>query len=527
MRKSDFDEKLSLAHALVDDIDGFMGADGRIRLRGYQRAVARRIIESVRHNLGDTIVVQFPRQSGKNELQAQVEAYLLILFRYFEAELVKVSPTWKPQTLNAMRRLERVLERNRCARRYWEKESGYIYRLGTARIFFLSGSPTTNVVGATASTLLQCDEAQDILASKWDKDFSPMAASTNATRVFWGTAWTSQTLLARERRAAEEAERRDGRRRVFVIDAGQVAQEVPAYGEFVQEQVARLGRSHPLIKTQFFGEEIDAEGGLFPLARLALMRGTHPPQDGPLPGRVYAALIDVAGQDEAVESVGQAVSLSTRTEVSAFANPRRDSTALTLVEVDLETLSDPLLKAPTYRVVNRRLWTGADQALLYAQLRSLIEAWRVRYVVIDATGVGAGLSSFLERAFPDRVLPFLFSQSSKSKLGWEFLGVVDSGRFKDWVEAPVGDGMSAALQELFFVQAQHCQYQVLPGPGKVLRWSVPDGFRDPESGELLHDDLLISAALVAVLDGLDWALTMPGWVVPRRDPLVEMDREGF
>jgi hypothetical protein len=109
----------------------------------------------------------------------------------------------------------------------------------------------------------------------------------------------------------------------------------------------------------------------------------------------------------------------------------RDSTALTMVEVDLGTLSDPLLKAPTYRVVSRRLWTGVDHTLLYAQLRSLIEEWRARYVVIDATGVGAGLSSFLERAFPGKVLPFIFSQSSKSKLGWDFLGVVDSGRFKE------------------------------------------------------------------------------------------------
>jgi hypothetical protein len=188
------------------------------------------------------------------------------------------------------------LERNRLTRKRWEKESGYIYRMGNARIFFLSGSPTTSVVGATASTLLQCDEAQDILTAKWDKDFSPMAASTNATRVFWGTAWTSQTLLARERRAAEEAERRDGKRRVFVIDAERVAQEAPAYGEFVREQVARLGRSHPMIKTQFYGEEIDAEGGMFPPARLEMMRGEHEALEGPLAGRIYAALIDVAGE---------------------------------------------------------------------------------------------------------------------------------------------------------------------------------------------------------------------------------------
>jgi hypothetical protein len=171
-----FEDRLELAHTLIDELDSFMGAEGRLRLRGYQKEVADRIIESVRSQQGDTIVVQFPRQSGKNELQAQVEAYLLFVFSLGEAEMVKVSPTWKPQTLNAMRRLERVLCHNLVTRRFWEKESGYIYRLGNARIFFLSGSPTTSVVGATASVLLQCDEAQDIQTAKWDKDFSPMAA---------------------------------------------------------------------------------------------------------------------------------------------------------------------------------------------------------------------------------------------------------------------------------------------------------------------------------------------------------------
>jgi hypothetical protein len=41
-----------------------------------------------------------------------------------------------------------------------------------------------------------------------------------------------------------------------------------------------------------------------------------------------------------------------------------------------------------------------------------------------------------------------------------------------------------------------CRYSVLPGPGKLLRWSVEDA--------ALHDDLLISAALTATLDTLDW-----------------------
>jgi hypothetical protein len=102
-----------------------------------------------------------------------------------------------------------------------------------------------------------------------------MGASTNVTTVFCGTVWTSSTLLARELRSALEAQEKDGVLRVFRIDADQVAAEVPAYGEYVAKQVARLGRNHPVIKTQYYGEEIDAEAGMFPPARRILMQGSH------------------------------------------------------------------------------------------------------------------------------------------------------------------------------------------------------------------------------------------------------------
>ena len=89
---------------------------------------------------------------------------------------------------------------------------------------------------------------------------------------------------------------------------------------------------------------------------------------------------------------------------------------------------------PRYEVVRRYLWTGVKHTTLYHQLVDLArEVWRARYVVVDATGVGAGLSSFLRSALGERVvLPFVFSLSSKSQLGWDFLGIIDSGRFKDY-----------------------------------------------------------------------------------------------
>ncbi|MFZ3078498.1 MAG: hypothetical protein WA109_02330, partial [Bellilinea sp.] len=182
---------------LTDPVE-FIKRSSKLSLRSYQVEVARAVVESVIFKRGLSFVVLFPRQSGKNELQAQIETYLLAYLQEFDAEIIKVSPTWRPQSINAMRRLERVLQKNALTHGEWKKESGYIYRCGSARIFFLSGAPEANIVGATASALLEVDEAQDLEIEKYDKDIAPMAASTNATRIFWGTAWTSQTLLARE-----------------------------------------------------------------------------------------------------------------------------------------------------------------------------------------------------------------------------------------------------------------------------------------------------------------------------------------
>ncbi len=39
-----------------------------------------------------------------------------------------------------------------------------------------------------------------------------------------------------------------------------------------------------------------------------------------------------------------------------------------------------------------------------------------------------------------------------------------------------------------------------------MRSDVPDGTRDESTGKLVHDDLLVSAAMCYALDGLGWGL---------------------
>ena len=64
-----------------------------------------------------------------------------------------------------------------------------------------------------------------------------------------------------------------------------------------------------------------------------------------------------------------------------------------------------------------------------------------------------------------------------------------------------------------------CQIQVADGPDQRMRWGVPDGSRDPQSGELLHDDWVLSAALCAQLEEMDWQPSAPPLIIPAPDPL--------
>ncbi len=198
-------------------------------LRPYQVQIARAIKDSILHQRGLTFVIILPRQSGKNELQAHLFAWLLYRYAGVGGRIVSVSPTFKPQTQINMARVKTSLDACLGSRGLWKSSNGYLYQLGQAQVQFFSGEPRANVLGATADLLLSIDEAQSISIAKFDKDFDPMTASTNATRLFWGTAWTADTLLERERRMALQAQQKDGIQRLFYFTADDVRALVPSY----------------------------------------------------------------------------------------------------------------------------------------------------------------------------------------------------------------------------------------------------------------------------------------------------------
>lgn len=121
------------------------------------------------------------------------------------------------------------------------------------------------MVGATAWPLLVINEAQDVSPAAYDKRFAPMTAANNATRLLCGTAWTRDTLLAREEKIGRQKEQQDGRKRVFVMDGPEIAKVHPPYGRFLEGEIARLGPNHLIVVSQYFCREIDAQLACFPL----------------------------------------------------------------------------------------------------------------------------------------------------------------------------------------------------------------------------------------------------------------------
>jgi hypothetical protein len=441
-------------------------------LRPYQAQVGRAVLESVLHRNGLLFTVEMARQAGKNELSAQLELFLMTLHMASGGSLVKAAPTFMPQAQISMRRLKERLD-DAGFGGFWRAEAGHIIHLGRAQQLFFSAEPTANVVGATASILLELDEAQVVDEEKFAKEFRPMAASANATTVLYGTPWDGHTLLEEMAQEGGERARSDGLQRHFRFDWEAVAAHNPAYRRFVEGERARLGEEHPLFRTQYRLLPVAGGNGLLRGDQRAQLQGDHPRQRLPIPGHTYVAGLDVAGEPWAAG--GGSVQAS-----APSPGEGRDSTVLTIGELDFSGVGE-LAPEPRIRVVEQYRWAGEPHHTLTPRLVDLLRiVWRCRRVVVDATGLGAGVASFLTKALGSLVEPFVFTAPSKSRLGFELLAAINAGRLKMY--APDG----SPEHRSFWTEVELAQGRYRPN-------QTMDFFVERSRG---HDDLLMSLALL-------------------------------
>ncbi len=433
------------------------------RLRPYQREVAAAILDSVFNKKGLTFSVEMARQGGKNELSAQLELLLLTFYMTQPKNLVKCSPTFKPQTVISMMRLRDRLN-DAGFSGIWTAELGYIIRLGNARAVFLSADESANVVGNTAHILLEIDEAQDVSQEKYSKEFKPMGATANVTTIHYGTTWDDSTLLEEVKQTNLELERQDGVKRHFRYDWEEIASYNPDYRAYVEAERERLGENHPLFLTQYRLLPLQGGGGFLSLQQLAQLEGEHNRKRRAQRGKSYIAGIDLAG-----EAGGESLD-----------RPPRDSTVVTIGELDF-SVCDDIQRQPRIKVVEHYSWTGKKHAELYPRLVDILKnVWKCRRIVVDATGLGQPVSSFLRKALGSRVSPFTFTQKSKSELGFKLLAAINSGRLKVYDR----DGSDECRQFWRELDRAKCHYR----PSQTLNFYV-----SPSEG---HDDFLMSLALL-------------------------------
>ncbi len=434
------------------------------QLRPYQIEAGRAILESVLDRQGRSISVEIARQGGKNELSAQIEALLLSVHLEQQIDAVKCAPTFEPQGRISLRRLwSRLVEAGLAP--ISSVEAGHAIRVGRARLLFMSAEPGANVVGHSAQLLLEVDEAQDVSEEKFDRDFRPMAATTNATTVYYGTAWDDRTLLERAKQRHLELERSDGVRRHFEYDWQTIACYNPAYGRYVESERERLGEQHPLFLTQYCLKPISGGGRLFSPGQLAQLEGGHARQRAPQSGETYVAGLDLAGgasEDNTTER-------------------NQDATVLTIARASYPN-STAMVQEPRLEVVEHYVWTGEPHDKLLPRLADLLrEVWQVRRLAVDSTGLGETIARLLTTVLGSHVVAAVrFTQESKSRLGYGLLAATNGGRLKLYA----GDGS---------IESRHCRSELEEARATYRANRTMSFFVDPADG---HDDYLMSLALL-------------------------------
>jgi hypothetical protein len=372
---------------VLGDIAPFSSAVIKLPLYDYQIQPLRAVLDSVLTHQGQEFLLIFPRQSGKNEAVAHLMVYLLNLLQRSNGNMVFGATG--DGLGRGVRRLEERLD-NSWNMGQWVKAARPQRRiLGKAAVVFLSTHPQAASRGETAHWLLVIDELQDQDINQIEAVFEPMRAANNATALYIGTVKLTTDALWLKKKELENEELRDGIQRVFMVSPDQVTAEVPAYGRFLERKVARFGRQHPIVASEYFNEPVDGTGQLFDQRRLALMQGNHPRRhrrksNHRAPAPIYVATLDVAGQDEAATD-----------PLARLANPARDYTVAHIFEIGTPNADDP---GPIYRAVDlfvdhgsRHFQDAPGRPKLVDRLLAWLRQWQVVHLVADESGVGAGI----------------------------------------------------------------------------------------------------------------------------------------
>lgn len=370
-------------------------------LRGPQAEIIKRVEKFVAEHQGGVMPILLSRQTGKNELAAVLQRRHLWRRQNAPQDSIwiRTAPTYLPQIVNSKKRLRAILKldgKKRVMHPIFRKrkliqEEGYIWRVGNASVEFISSGPQANVVGATASECLDMDEAHKVDKDKFDEDFAPFTADTDAATLLWGVA--SNGLDTIEWYRENNIENGYPERNLFY--PCEVWMDVrPQYRKHVEGRIKVLGYDHPIIKTQYRLIKVPAVGRFLQANHIRnLFSGDHERELAPRDGDRYEGIIDIAAGNE---------DFNPEDSMAGEEQTATDSTAIWIYKVSPILSSNGLF--PIVRLVNVIWLTGVDLDKQEPEIKETILQWRLQRVSIDAVGVGRQIAESMENEFGTEVI---------------------------------------------------------------------------------------------------------------------------
>lgn len=378
-------------------------------LRGLQGEIIHKVEKFIADHNGGVMPILMSRQAGKNDISAILQRRHL--WRRQRSTLpaiwIRTAPTQRPQIVNSKKRLREILQlsaKNRIGHPLFEnaqliKEEGYIWRVGNASVEFISSGPNANVVGATASTCLDMDEAHKVIKAKFDEDFAPFTANTAAATLLWGVAANGLDTIEAYRQSNLE----EGRPDLNLFYPCDIWMDVhEPYRIHVEDRVKKLGWDHPIIKTQYRLISVAAEGRFLSEAHIrSILSGDHPRQRKPKHGKQYQIVIDIAAGNE---------ELNPNNDIEGNEDTNTDSAVIWIYEVTPELAENNLF--PIIRLVNLIWSTGASLPKFEEEVKQTLEFWNPTKVTIDAIGVGRQIAESMKERFGEYCINVYTATSS-------------------------------------------------------------------------------------------------------------------
>lgn len=377
--------------------DRFMQQLYKRQLYDYQTQPSNKIIEMALTGQGKEIYIEFSRQSGKTTGVTDTINFLLIFINDFikELKIPWAGQNWTaiigaPQKDQAKTDFDRIKDGLELAAPIFnisfEESNGTTLKLSNGcTVHCFPISPTSHIESKTGH-LLVFEEAQDILDAEADKKMTPMGASTNAPKIYIGTAGYKICQFYKGVNSGDQ--------NAFVYPAPMIIAERRKryeedgnewhlnYEKFINNEIMKKGEMNPEVQTQYF-------------LKWQLEQGMWMTEE-----RFKQCLVDEAPVRECKDHpvlIGMDVAKeSDVTFLTALRKIGQKKITRTIYEDGAKEIQ---VIAPVYQVLNWFMIRGVLYQDQWEAVDEWLERWNVSKMNIDSTGSGDSTADYYVKRY--------------------------------------------------------------------------------------------------------------------------------